>query len=129
MAAKYEKMTYPHPSHLYYHNKLYCCMSDHSPPTCKSMECLGYESQRWVVVYLSTCQHYQHISCFPSAGDIFSSRRALSFFEQAFLPLVCLVAFPALPSSIAPNCASISVSLSVHLKDCLPTFSLAFLKG
>ena len=37
--------------------------------------------------------------------------------------------FPALPHSIIPNCTPISASLWAHLKDCLPTFSLAFLEG
>ena len=42
---------YHSPSHLYSHNKLYYCMSDHSPPSCKYLECLGCESERWIVVY------------------------------------------------------------------------------
>jgi hypothetical protein len=45
---------YHSPSHLYSHNKLYYCMSDHSPHICKSLECLGCESQKWIVVYWYT---------------------------------------------------------------------------
>jgi hypothetical protein len=71
MAANWEQMLHPLPPHIYSHNSFYCYISYYSPTTCKSLECLGFESQRWIVVYFRSCQHHPHFTSCPSMEDIF----------------------------------------------------------
>ena len=71
MAANWEQMLHPLPTHTYSHNSVYCYISYHIPTTCKSLECLGFESQRWIVVYFSSCQHHPRFTSSPFMGNIF----------------------------------------------------------
>ena len=86
---------YPTLPRVHSHNKLYYCISNHPTPICKFLECLGCESQRWIVVYWYTFSF---------------SQTCLTFFEQPFLLLVWLVILTDLPSFMALNCAPVSVS-------------------
>ena len=137
MAANWEQMLPPLPPHIYSQNRFYCYISYHSPTTCKSLECLGFESQRWIVGYFAHARIFL-ITRSSFMGDIyFCFIRIFSLiFPTAFpatsLPYVivplhflhpkfCLVIF-------IPNHAPISVSCSVHWKNCSPASSLAFQK-
>ena len=120
---------------MYSHNSLYYYISYHSPTTCKSLECLGFESLMWIVVNFSSCQHHPHFTRCPFMGDIFFIHILSLIFQHPFLSLACFVTAPLqfhasqiLPSYFIPNCEPISVRRSAHWNNCFPT-SLAFPKS